>query len=195
MDPGCSDHSPLTIRLADEPQRPPRPFRFYNCLADHYDFNKIVDVAWQEHTTADTILGRTWQKVQHVRRGFKQLDTGEYKKVGAKVKCLRELLTQIQAQMRDHNQYSVLAEHEREIRRQLEKWLNVEESIMSQKSRIQWLALGDSNTAFFHASLKCSYAQNSIHKLINGHGDLCIDPMTLKLKIFISTKICNSYLQ
>ncbi|KAH0645446.1 hypothetical protein KY284_033330 [Solanum tuberosum] len=152
--------------------------------ADHYDFNKIVDVAWQEHTTADTILGRTWQKVQHVRRGFKQLDTGEYKKVGAKVKCLRELLTQIQAQMRDHNQYSVLAEHEREIRRQLEKWLNVEESIMSQKSRIQWLALGDSNTAFFHASLKCSYAQNSIHKLINGHGDLLYRPDDIKIENF-----------
>ncbi|KAH0773419.1 hypothetical protein KY290_010556 [Solanum tuberosum] len=45
MDPGCCDHSPLTIRLADEPQRPPRPFRFYHCLPDHYDFNKIVDVA------------------------------------------------------------------------------------------------------------------------------------------------------
>ncbi|KAH0773420.1 hypothetical protein KY290_010557 [Solanum tuberosum] len=85
--------------------------------------------------------------------------------------------------MRDHNQYSVLAEHEREIKRQLEKWLNVEESIMSQKFRIQWLALGDSITAFFDASLKCRYAQNSIHKLINGHGNLLYRPDDIKAKI------------
>lgn len=77
----------------------------------------------------------------------------------------------------------MLAEHEREIRKQLEKWPNVEERIMSQKFRIQWLALGDSNTVFFHASLNCIYAQNSIHKLINGHGDLLYRPDDIKAEI------------
>lgn len=42
----------------------------------------------------------------------------------------------------------------------------VEENILKQKSRIQWLKLGDLNSAFFHASIKNRNAQKKITRLL-----------------------------
>lgn len=54
---------------------------------------------------------------------------------------------------------------------------------MSQISRIRWLILEDSNAAILHASLKWRYAQNSIRKLINGHGKMLYRPDDIKTVI------------
>lgn len=48
--------------------------------------------------------------------------------------------------------------------------MNIEESIMKQKSRVQWLQLGDGNTTYFHASLKNREAQNRFTSLITNTG-------------------------
>lgn len=48
----------------------------------------------------------------------------------------------------------------------------VEESVIKQKSRIQWLKLGDSNTAYYHACMKNKQARNSINKLVTRIGQI-----------------------
>lgn len=57
--------------------------------------------------------------------------------------------------MRDHGQSEDMAE-----------------SIMKQKSRVQWLKLGDANTTYFFASMKTRYSQNKIKSLIRTNGEL-----------------------
>nr|XP_009623102.1 uncharacterized protein LOC104114380 [Nicotiana tomentosiformis] len=61
---------------------------------------------------------------------------------------------------------------EKDTKMQLEKWLRVEESIMKQKSRVQWLNLGDANTTYFFASMKIRYSQNKIKSLIRNNGEV-----------------------
>lgn len=48
----------------------------------------------------------------------------------------------------------------------------VEESIAKLKSRVQWLKLGDANTAYFYACLKNRQAQNQIRSLKISAGQL-----------------------
>ncbi|XP_019236179.1 PREDICTED: uncharacterized protein LOC109222315 [Nicotiana attenuata] len=55
---------------------------------------------------------------------------------------------------------------------ELEKWLIVEESVWTQKSRVQWLKLGDSNTSYFYACMKNRQARNHIGKLTSCAGHL-----------------------
>lgn len=57
-------------------------------------------------------------------------------------------------------------EVEKEIRKELTKWSQVEEAIYKQKSRVQWLKLDDANTRYFFAVMKSKKAQNQINMLI-----------------------------
>lgn len=52
---------------------------------------------------------------------------------------------------------------ERELCLDLKKWLHVEEQALQQKSRIQWLALGDSNHHFLYSAIKERFTRNKIH--------------------------------
>lgn len=55
--------------------------------------------------------------------------------------------------LRDQYNVDVLYDKEKQLKADLEKWIIVEESILKQKFRIQWLGLGDTNSAFFFASM------------------------------------------
>jgi hypothetical protein len=45
-----------------------------------------------------------------------------------------------------------------------------EESFFKQKSRNQWLNLGDQNTSYFHRMVKVRTSRNSIHMLMDSNG-------------------------
>lgn len=46
MDPGSSDHSPLSITLRGEEIRGHKTFKFFNCLANHPDFLSRIRIGW-----------------------------------------------------------------------------------------------------------------------------------------------------
>lgn len=51
----------------------------------------------------------------------------------------------------------------------------IEESIYKQKSKVQWLKLGDSNTKFFFTQMKKRKAQNQITMLIKDDSITIMD--------------------
>ncbi|KAM3263445.1 hypothetical protein P3L10_000439 [Capsicum annuum] len=57
MDPGCSDHSPLSLLLAQEEDKRPKPFRFLNHLVKHKKFHEVL----QQHGGGAT-LKVVWQR-------------------------------------------------------------------------------------------------------------------------------------
>lgn len=73
--------------------------------------------------------------------------------------------------MRNLNEESDMFEQERNLRKELEKWSLVQESIYQQKSRIKWLQLGDSNSSYFFANLKNRTAYSEIKKLQLSNGN------------------------
>lgn len=60
-----------------------------------------------------------------------------------------------------------LARRERAYVQEYAKLVKYEESEAKQKSRIKWLDLGDSNTSFYHNSLKERRSRNNILSLTN----------------------------
>ncbi|XP_056692031.1 uncharacterized protein [Spinacia oleracea] len=58
----------------------------------------------------------------------------------------------------------------KELRSKLKKFLLIQESAFKQKSRIQWLKLGDSNSKFFFSAMKERNSRNSIDELFDSAG-------------------------
>ncbi|XP_059310624.1 uncharacterized protein LOC132061973 [Lycium ferocissimum] len=86
--------------------------------------------------------------------------------------------------MMDHSLLdSSLIEEEKGLRGLLEKWGGIEESIYKQKSRIQWLKVGDSNSKYFYASMKNRHSHNNIRQLMDAAGVMLFDEVGIKNNI------------
>ncbi|XP_077236579.1 uncharacterized protein LOC143878157 [Tasmannia lanceolata] len=88
----------------------------------------------------------------------------------------RHQLEAIQAQIAISPLDQALREEENRIKDSYVKSANKEEAFFRQKSRIQWLNLGDSNTAFFHSAMKARKNQNSIQGTGTADGSISTNP-------------------
>lgn len=75
-----------------------------------------------------------------------------------------------------------LFKRERSLKQTLEKWIMVKNIILRQKARVQWLSLGDSNSAFFHASIRNKITQNNITNLVSEQGEVFQSEVDIKKK-------------
>lgn len=132
MDPQCSDHSPLSIEVEVPKDSQKRPFKYYNCIAQHPEFHNKVLQRW-------TIQGKgmkgVWNNLKQVRREMTKINQQEYRGVSDKVQQLRRDLDSKQSQMRNIPVPQDMEESEKQIREELNKWSSIEETIYKQKSR------------------------------------------------------------
>jgi len=56
---------------------------------------------------------------------------------------------------------------EKTLKKELDKWMRLEEEQLRQKSRETWLKLGDRNTKFFYSAIKVRQHRNQIKQIIN----------------------------
>ncbi|XP_010687394.1 uncharacterized protein LOC104901504 [Beta vulgaris subsp. vulgaris] len=140
-----SDHHPLLIHLNQQHHQGGRPFRFFNHLIEHPHFHEIVLEAWRQKGAASS-LDDIWLKLKDVSKALKKLQITHYANV----------------ELHRQEQHCIVS---------LKKWLHVEESIYKQKSRIQWLQEGDSNSKVFFAAMKERQARNSIDVLYTSTGE------------------------
>lgn len=92
-------------------------------------------------------------------------------------------------QMRIEPIPQAVLEKEKRLRKELNKWSLVKESICKQKSRIQWLKQGDANTVFFFASMQVRRIQNQINMLIQENGTTVLgNQRQSQRKLYISTR-------
>lgn len=59
----------------------------------------------------------------------------------------------------------------------------VEESFKRQKSRVQWLKLGDNNTNFFHRKMAANRMRNKILSINDEYGNRLEDPEAVKKEV------------
>ncbi|KAK4736876.1 hypothetical protein R3W88_000573 [Solanum pinnatisectum] len=89
LDPGCSDHSPLSINFSQQEEMRPRPFKFLKHLAKHVQFQEIVKNAWQDNQIGNG-MRKVWQKLKRVKQVLKMLNTTEFKGVETRIKLYRQ---------------------------------------------------------------------------------------------------------
>lgn len=75
MEPLFSDCLPLCITLQQQENNVKRPFRFYNCLAQHESFHDKIVQRW---TRQNEGMRGVWNNLKGVRRDMQMLNYQEF---------------------------------------------------------------------------------------------------------------------
>ncbi|XP_077228403.1 uncharacterized protein LOC143861362 [Tasmannia lanceolata] len=120
----------------------------------------------------------TWSNKQ-VQRKFAKLD--------------RVDLDHIQSLIASNPGNSDLYPAEENLCADLKIAMDKEENFLRQKSRIQWLNLGDSNSKFFYSSIKSRQNRNNIRAILRADGSSASDPKEIA-QIFVAffNKVLNN---
>ena len=178
-----SDHTPLLFSFARQNQEGGgRPFRFLNFLAEQEGFPEVVQQAWG-FTLSNNKMKNLWDKLNVVKRALKEFHGKHFFKAHhLKVDELRKKLGEIQNSTELRSDSTV--QHDEQVTLEmLRKWSIIDESILRQKSRISWLAMGDSNSRFFYTATKVRAAKNKISLLYNTAGEALTDPQAIENEI------------
>ncbi|XP_019238224.1 PREDICTED: uncharacterized protein LOC109218324 [Nicotiana attenuata] len=128
-------------------------------------------------------MNKVWKKLKMLKIKLKQLNSQDFNSTGQRIQATRAKLEGIQDQMFGPGNDIDIVAQEKEAKMELAKWLEIEESIMKQKSRIKWLKLGDSNTAYFHTCVKNRQATNHIGRLTDSAGQILMNTTEVETEI------------
>ena len=170
----------LIIQKRPRPERKKNlPFKFFNFWADHPAFLEIVKDAWGSDIYG-TPMYRMAQKLKRVKVALKTFNFQSFGKLRERVVDAREKLTQAQSKLLHNPTDPSLLDDERKWLKRYHDLAIAEEGFLKQKSRVQWLKLGDQNTNYFHKAIKARNARNAIKILTSGNGCRIEDPVEIK---------------
>ena len=154
-----SDHLPLMVCVKGSNNRVSRNkktkwFRFEAMWLRESESGEVVDSAWMKGEDAKQNIQRTASKLAHWSR----------KKFGNTAKEIRHCQQQMKELM-DKNPTLEVLESMRFIDARMDELEKREEVYWHQRSRQDWLAHGDRNTAFFHQKAKQREQRNIIQRI------------------------------
>ena len=161
--------------------RPKRrsPFKFVNFWANHSAFLALVKDAWDSDLYGAPMY-RLTRKLRSVKNRLKVFNFQVFSNVQEKVVEAGETLYRAQADLLSNPNDSGLVGIEKVCFKSFHDLARAEEGFLKQKSRIQWLKLGDQNSNFFHKVVKARNSKNSIKSITMENGCRIDDPTSIK---------------
>ncbi|KAM3233638.1 hypothetical protein P3L10_018997 [Capsicum annuum] len=130
-DPHFSDHSLLCVSVKEVQNRYAKLFKFLNYLTSHAEFQHIVAAIWSSKVQSCP-MEKIWKKLKLMKGDMKELNSKEFSNVETKVQSFRKQLKDVHILLRTSLTDQQLYDEEKKIKRILEKWILVEESILRQ---------------------------------------------------------------
>nr|XP_025884622.1 uncharacterized protein LOC112940607 [Solanum lycopersicum] len=150
--PSISDHSSMVLMLQQTLQHGKGSFKFFNVWTEHESFMKLVETIWSKEYGYNK-MKQVWSKLKALQPVLKQLNRKEFKYIGNQIEMARMEVTSIQNQLNVQVTNELIMQ-EKKMLIKLEKWSLIKESALRQKSRINWIKLGDANTKYFSSVIK-----------------------------------------
>ena len=142
-----SDHSAMLMHFRRDQYHPRPSFRFLNLWVEREDFLPHVSEIWQQ-LAHGTPMYRLYTKLQWVKASLTSWHKHNRSHISSRVRKAREDWDRAQERL-DNNPISMEARlTERQAAIHYQKLSSDEESFFRQKSRIQWLTLGDKTLPF-----------------------------------------------
>ncbi|GKD28037.1 hypothetical protein Tco_1234251 [Tanacetum coccineum] len=143
-----SDHAPAVLKIPMVSNIKPKTFKFSNVLVHNVRFKDLVK---EERSTpfSGFHMYQVVKKLKHLKKPLRKLlyDQGN---LHQNVKRLRAELDHVQLDLDKYPFNHVLREEETVYVNDFNDALMMEERFLKQKAKIEWLRVGDSNSAYFH---------------------------------------------
>lgn len=176
-----SDHSSALLTLSSPPPiAGSKPFKFFNYLTSHPDFQSTVIREWEQTTQDSWSLSNISKKQKTLRRFLKLLNKNNYSDIQKRVAEVYCHLKELQQKSLDSPSTANFLE-EKVCKQKWDHLRTVEEAYFHQKSRIHWLKVGDQNTGFYHSYVMARNYYNAIHALTDLNGVTVPDPEQIGL--------------
>ncbi|KAK8683424.1 hypothetical protein V6N13_039485 [Hibiscus sabdariffa] len=168
-----SDHRPICLYVGESVKNYiTPPFRYLSSWSAHSDFNRMVEDNWLPAANfSETIISFT--------KAANMWNKTVYGYIGTKTRLVMARLRGVQKALCAKSS-RFLSTLESDLLKELENILDQEKLIWRQKSRIDWVVLGDRNTRYFHCKAVCRKQRNRINALKLPSGEWCSNPTTLR---------------
>ncbi|GAU46303.1 hypothetical protein TSUD_283280 [Trifolium subterraneum] len=162
-----SDHCPIWLESSNI-NWGPKPFKFNNCWLEHSDFLPFVKATWEKMNIHGKKAFIIKEKLKRLKEALKTWNQEVFGIMDLNIEKTVKDLNEIEELIANgDNQLDSV--NSKELSKKFWEQLHFKESILQQKSRTKWIQEGDSNTRFFHASIKGRRRRNRIVKLKKGN--------------------------
>ncbi|XP_049343831.1 uncharacterized protein LOC125808126 [Solanum verrucosum] len=164
-----SDHCPLLMEIEDKVKQPIKYFKFLHCWTEHEELNNVVK-ACRDREVEGNPMWRLQQKMKRL--------------TATPSNWSRRTFGYIFSIVRDHEERVRVAEEALIVNNSAEnrpnlhrinvryiKYLKLEDSILKQKTQLQWFKDGDTNSKYFHAIMRGRRRKLFIHRVCIGNEE------------------------
>ncbi|KAK4737426.1 hypothetical protein R3W88_001123 [Solanum pinnatisectum] len=159
-----SDHCPLLMEMNTRVDTHIKYFRFVNCWTDQPSFEESMASLWNRQIEGNPM----WTFHQKMKRLAATLSVWSKEKFGdifAKVRDFEERVRVAEENLIHNN----TEEHRavlHGINAEYIRFIKLEDSILKQKTQLQWFKEGDANSKYFHALIKGRRRRLFIQKIL-----------------------------
>ncbi|GFZ20781.1 hypothetical protein Acr_28g0014860 [Actinidia rufa] len=173
-----SDHCPILIS-DEEKDWGPKIFRFMDAWLSHPKFMPLVKDVW-ENTDVNGWAGFCiLKKMQALKSKLKIWNVEGFGNINIKLQAVEEKIHNLEMIEESRALDVVEAESKKNLKSELRESSRLAEILWRQKSRVNWIKLGDKNTRFFQASATARYRENFIGS-VEVEGTWLEEPLDIK---------------
>ncbi|GJZ49122.1 RNA-directed DNA polymerase, eukaryota, reverse transcriptase zinc-binding domain protein [Tanacetum coccineum] len=167
---GISDHSPAVLRIPVQNKSSPKPFKFSNVVTTFPRFKEIVTEGWSTQFRGFHMF-TVVKRLKLLKKPLRKLlyDKGN---LHDNVNRLRVEVERVQKDLDVDPFNQTLRDEEAVYVRAFTDALIMEERFLKQKAKVEWLKVGDSNSTYFHKSVKGRISRNRIDIITDVGGNL-----------------------
>ncbi|GKC86534.1 hypothetical protein Tco_1147183 [Tanacetum coccineum] len=164
-----SDHSPSVLKFPSIVPSKPKPFKFFNFLTHKSNFMVELKNAWSTNIEGHNMF-KVVSKLKALKTPMRKLmhANGNFHD---RVQKLRVELDVVQTSLDRNPNDTSLREEEAVYLSAFNKAKIDEEQYLKQKEKIEWLDVGDSNSAYFYKTIKSKNSRSRIDVLLDSSNN------------------------
>ncbi|XP_015058305.1 uncharacterized protein LOC107004576 [Solanum pennellii] len=164
-----SDHCPLFMKMVSTTIDHTKYFRFLNCWVDNPHLMETVETCWEKEVVGTGML-KFQKKMIRLSNTLSVLSKREFGDIFQMLRMYEEQVHKAEENY-INNQSDSNTSILHVINAKYIKFLKLEDTILKQKTQLQWFKEGDTNYKYFHLVIRGRRRKFFIHKVSNENGD------------------------
>ncbi|GAU16309.1 hypothetical protein TSUD_299410 [Trifolium subterraneum] len=167
----------------------PKPFRVINGWLDHPNFLYFVDTSWKSFNVQGKKAFVLKEKLKLLKDRLKIWNKEVFRILDLNIEKSVKEINDIEGLLEEGGDGKSFIRREG-LNKEFWKQLNLKDSLLKQKSRTRWVKEGDSNSRYFHESIKERRRKNQLAALRD--GDTWVQSVE-DVKLFVKSFFHNNF--